>query len=235
MKLEVFESSEDALRAVTARLISAIEISKVRPFHLALSGGETAQLLFLLWEKEYREKIDWDILRFYWVDERCVAPDDDQSNFGHAEDLLFRPLDIPADHVHRIFGEQEPEVEAGRYSELVKWELPGYSETPRFDCIILGIGSEGHTASIFRSGMELLTDHRCYVVSQHPVTGQKRITMTGTMILKGNVILIPVVGFAKTDVLKGVLKESGQEMSPAAYILSHVPTATIFTNCKIEY
>lgn len=234
MKLEVFQSSDDALHATTERLITAIETSKSRPFHIALSGGETAQLLFNMWEKEYREKIDWDILRFYWVDERCVSPDNEQSNYKYAEDLLFRPLEIPANHVHRIFGEQEPEVEAERYSELVKWELPGYAQTPRFDCIILGMGNDGHTASIFPSTPDLLTDSRCYAVSQHPATGQKRITMTGSMILKGSVILFPVIGFTKTDVLKSVLYESGQPLLPAAYVLSHAPEATIFTNCKVE-
>ena len=113
------------------------------------SGGSTAQQLFKLWVKEYRNNIPWDILRFYWVDERCVSPEDDESNFKHAERLLFMPLDIPQNHIHRIWGEQEPKVEAERYSEMVKWELPGYSNMPRFDCTILGIGADGHVASIF--------------------------------------------------------------------------------------
>lgn len=232
MKIEVFDSSDNALRAVSDHLIQAMENSSLKPFHLALSGGETAQLLFRLWVEEYREKIDWGALRFYWVDERCVAPDDDQSNYKHAEELLFRPLDISPEHVYRIFGEQEPEMEAGRYSDILKWELPGYSAIPRFDCIILGIGSEGHTASIFPTTKDLLTAKRCYAVSQHPATGQKRITMTGTLILKGKEILIPVVGLAKTDVLRHVLATN--EETPAGYILAHAPQATLFTNVILE-
>lgn len=232
MKLEVFDSSDDALRAVSDHLVQAIECSRTKPFHLALSGGETAQLLFKIWVDEYREKIHWNVLRFYWVDERCVAPDDEQSNYKHAEELLFRPLDISPEHVYRIFGEQEPEVEAGRYSDILKWELPGYSSMPCFDCIILGIGSGGHTASIFSTTMDLLTDKHCYAVSQNPATGSKRITMTGTLILKGKTILIPVVGLAKTDVLRHVLATN--EETPAGYILAHAPQATLFTNVKPE-
>ena len=145
---------------------------------------------FKLWVKEYKEIIPWNNIRFYWVDERCVAPDEDESNYKHADQLLFIPLEIPANHIHRIWGEQEPKVEAERYSEMVKWELPGYSTAPRFDCVILGVGTDGHVASIFPNDMNLLTDRRVYAVSQHPITGQQRITMTGTVILKSSAILV---------------------------------------------
>ena len=142
---------------MTEQLIEKMNMRGISPFHLALSGAGTAQQMFGLWIREYREKIKWEQLRFYWVDERCVSPDDEESNFKHADELLFRPLDIPHAHVHRIHGEREPEVEAEHYSELVKWELPGYASCPRFDAIILGIGEDGHTASIFPSTPELLT------------------------------------------------------------------------------
>ena len=97
------------------------------------------------------------------------------------------------------------EVEAEHYSELVKWELPGYASCPRFDAIILGIGEDGHTASIFPSTPELLTAKCCYKVSQHPESGQKRITMTGSLILNAKLLLIPVLGNAKTSILQRVI------------------------------
>ena len=194
MRLKVLGSAEDALRAMTEQLIEKMNMRGISPFHLALSGAGTAQQMFGLWIREYREKIKWEQLRFYWVDERCVSPDDEESNFKHADELLFRPLDIPHAHVHRIHGEREPEVEAEHYSELVKWELPGYASCPRFDAIILGIGEDGHTASIFPSTPELLTAKCCYKVSQHPESGQKRITMTGSLILNAKLLLIPVLG-----------------------------------------
>lgn len=232
MKLSVFDSSDNALRSLSERLIDVMEKNEAQPFHIALSGGETAQVLFNIWTKEYREKIAWERLRFFWVDERCVALYDEQSNYKHADELLFRPLNISSEHIHRIFGEQEPETEAGRYSEQVKWELPGYSTIPRFDCIILGIGHDGHTGSIFPNVSDLLTDKRCYAVSEHPETGQKRITMTGSLMLKAKSIFIPVLGLAKVDALRKVLDKGC--FTPAGYILEHAPDVEIFTNCKLD-
>ena len=232
MKIEVYKTPEETLRSMTEALIAAIKKSKSKPYHLALSGGSTAQQLFKLWVKEYRDNIPWDILRLYWVDERCVSPEDDESNFKHAERLLFMPLDIPQYHIHRIWGEQDPKVEAERYSEMVKWELPGYSNVPRFDCTILGIGTDGHVASIFSNSTNLLTDHRVYAVSHHPRTGQQRITMTGTVILKSTTILIPVVGADKQEIMEHLVHKQGEY--PASYILSHAPTATLFTDRVTE-
>lgn len=94
-------------------------------------------------------------------------------------------LCIPADHIHRIKGENEPGTEAMRYSWVVKEFLPLFNQMPTFDCIILGVGEDSHTASIFPTTMELLSDSRNYAVSQQPSTGQYRITMTGPLILNG--------------------------------------------------
>ena len=203
MRLKVLGSAEDALRAMTEQLIEKMNMRGISPFHLALSGAGTAQQMFGLWIREYREKIKWEQLRFYWVDERCVSPD-------------------------------EPEVEAEHYSELVKWELPGYASCPRFDAIILGIGEDGHTASIFPSTPELLTAKCCYKVSQHPESGQKRITMTGSLILNAKLLLIPVLGNAKTSILQRVINAEENSVLPAAYIINHAPEAMIFTDLQVS-
>ena len=198
MRLKVLGSAEDALRAMTEQLIEKMNMRGIlfrSIWHCRVPVRP--RQMFGLWIREYREKIKWEQLRFYWVDERCVSPDDEESNFKHADELLFRPLDIPHAHVHRIHGEREPEVEAEHYSELVKWELPGYASCPRFDAIILGIGEDGHTASIFPSTPELLTAKCCYKVSQHPESGQKRITMTGSLILNAKRTSYPCIGKCK--------------------------------------
>lgn len=228
MKIEIHKTPEETLRSMSETLISIIQKSKVKPFHLALSGGKTAKELFKLWVKEFKERIPWESIRFYWVDERCVSPEDEESNFKHAERLLFIPLEIPHDHIHRIWGEQDPKIEAERYSEMVKWELPGYADIPRFDCIILGVGTDGHIASIFPDTMNLLTDRRCYAVSQHPESGQSRITMTGTIILKSSAILIPVIGAEKRKIVEHLVQKEGDY--PASHILSDAPAAILFTD-----
>ena len=177
MKIENYKDNKDALRALTRQLMDYMARKEDdEPFNLALSGGETAKQMFALWADEYKDKIDWNNMRFFWVDERCVSPTDAESNFGHANKLLFEPLHIPREHIHRIHGEGEPGTEAMRYSRIVKEYLPRHGQFPYFDCIILGIGGDSHTASIFPDNLPLLTDSRNYAVSQHPETGQFRIT-----------------------------------------------------------
>lgn len=231
MKIENYKDSNEALRALTSQLMTYMTRKEDRkPFNLALSGGETAKKMFALWVDEYKDKIDWDSLRFFWVDERCVAPTDPESNFGHANELLFEPLQIPRDHIHRIHGEVEPGTEAMRYSHIIKGYLPRHGQFPYFDCIILGIGGDSHTASIFPDNLPLLTDSRNYAVSQHPETGQFRITMTGPIILNGSPLLVPVLGAGKGPAIEELKQGySAVNATPAAYILSHAVDSIVYT------
>lgn len=131
MIIENFKDDKEALRAMTGELVRYMDRKDDGlPFNLALSGGGTAQKMFALWVDEYKDKIDWDAIRFFWVDERCVPPTDPDSNYGHANELLFKPLHIPAGHVHRIHGEVEPGTEAMRYSRVVKEYLPRHGQLP---------------------------------------------------------------------------------------------------------
>ena len=234
MKLCIFNSAEEVLQCLSKNLASCMEKHDA-PFHLALSGGSTARMMFEFWAEKCKGNIHWEQLRFYWVDERCVAPDDEESNFKYAEDLLFRPLGIPAEHICRIRGEERPAMEAEYYSELVRRSLPDFSGLPRFDGIILGMGEDGHTASIFPECPELLTDKRCYAVTRHPQTGQKRITMTGTLILNGKNIWMPVVGTRKTAVLQKAISTTWSGDWPVAYIISHAREVIVFTDSGIEF
>ena len=92
MIIENFKDDKEALRAMTGELVRYMDRKDDGlPFNLALSGGGTAQKMFALWVDEYKDKIDWDAIRFFWVDERCVPPTDPDSNYGHANELLFKP------------------------------------------------------------------------------------------------------------------------------------------------
>lgn len=231
MLIENYKDNKDALRALTDRLMTYMSCKcDTKPFNLALSGGETAKQMFSVWVEEYKDKIRWDDLRFFWVDERCVPPTDEESNYGHAHELLFKPLHIPEEHVHRIHGEMEPGTEAMRYSRIVKENLPRHGQFPYFDCIILGIGGDAHTASIFPDTLPLLTDSRNYAVSQHPTTGQFRVTMTGPLILNGSPLLVPVLGKGKAGVIEELKQGySATNATPAAYILSHAVDSVVYT------
>ena len=139
MKIENYKDNKDALRALTRQLMDYMARKEDdEPFNLALSGGETAKQMFALWADEYKDKIDWNNMRFFWVDERCVSPTDTESNFGHANKLLFEPLHIPREHIHRIHGEGEPGTEAMRYSRIVKEYLPRHGQFPLFRLYHLG-------------------------------------------------------------------------------------------------
>lgn len=229
MEIKRYNERKEALRSMTEDMMAMIRRKDFAPFNLALSGGETAKHMFSLWVDEYKDKIDWNNIRFFWVDERCVLPTCPDSNYGHANHLLFKPLCIPADHIHRIKGENEPGTEAMRYSWVVKEFLPLFNQMPTFDCIILGVGEDSHTASIFPTTMELLSDSRNYAVSQQPSTGQYRITMTGPLILNGAPLLVPILGTNKEPVIQRLSKGySPSNDTPAAYILSHAVQATIY-------
>ncbi|MDL2222354.1 6-phosphogluconolactonase [Parabacteroides sp. OttesenSCG-928-N08] len=229
MTIERWESSRDALLGVTEKLL---RLMKRRcdngNFHLALSGGETAKRMFSLWVKGYRERIDWSKIHFYWVDERCVPPTDPESNYGEAKRLLFDPLQIPEQQIHRIRGEEEPGVEARRYAAVVKELLPRYEGLPAFDAIILGVGTDFHTASIFPHTMELLHEERYYAVSTHP-SGQLRVTMTGPLLLNHVPLLVPLLGSEKQELLRGLERGySRDNATPASYILSLADKAMLF-------
>lgn len=233
MRIEAYKEGNDALRSMTERLITLMREKDNDVFNLALSGGETAKKMFKVWVEEYKERIQWSKLRFFWVDECCVPPSDPQSYYGNAENYLFRPLGIPDEHIHRIHGEDEPGVEAVRYSWEVKENLSRYDQLPIFDAIILGVAPDSHIASIFPDTYKLLYDSRLYTVSQHPSSGQYRITMTGPLILNNAPLLVPILGAGKETIKKKIHEGYAQEDAPAAYILSRAKDATVYLEEKL--
>src|SRR5690606_20512735 len=121
----------------------------------------------------------WTRVHLYWGDERCVPPNDNESNYKMTVDHLLSKIDVPEENVHRIYGENIPKEEAIRYSEVLKSRLPQFEGVPQFDLIILGMGDDGHTASIFPYNIHLWDSGNVCEVAVHPDSGQKRITITG--------------------------------------------------------
>lgn len=104
-----YASPVQASQTLITHILEAMDKELERPFTIALSGGTTPATLFEVWEREYATYTPWSRIYFYWVDERCVPPGDDQSNFGLAYRLLFSKVGIPASHYYRIVGEGAPE------------------------------------------------------------------------------------------------------------------------------
>jgi len=187
---------------------------------IALSGGSTPRLLFQRLANDYADRIDWSGVHFFWVDERCVAPDHEESNFGMTKRLLLDHINIPAANVHRIKGESDPQKEAHRYSkEIAKYVPGGEKGLPAFDIVLLGMGDDGHTASIFPDQLALLTAGAIAVAARHPGTGQQRISLSGPVINNGRQIIFLVTGAGKAGRVREVLLHEGDwETYPAAHI-----------------
>ncbi|WP_273198198.1 6-phosphogluconolactonase [Barnesiella viscericola] len=225
--VQFYPDASKALIALTEALLVSVAARTRKPFYLALSGGETARQLFDVWRTRYSDPARWKNVLFFWVDERCVPPDSEESNYYWAHRLFFKPVGIPSDHIFRIYGEAPPEQEAERYALLIADRLPDREGLPRFDCTLLGIGEDEHVASIFDRG--LLQSDDLYAVSQHPVTGQYRVTQTGEVILASREILIALVGNRKKELLHRLTARPDGVVTPATYILAHTSRATIFS------
>ena len=226
MKLAVFPSSIETSRALILRLVELMNEEPDRIFNIAVSGGNTPALMFDLWANEYLDITPWNRMKIYWVDERCVPPEDSDSNYGMMRNLLLGIAPIPYENVFRIRGVAKPVKEAVRYSELVKQQLPYRLGWPEFDIVLLGAGDDGHTSSIFPGQENLLTTASSYVVSIHPCNGQKRIAMTGYPILNARHVIFLITGKNKADVVEEICNSG--DTGPAAYIAHHAQNVELF-------
>jgi len=189
-----------------------------RPVHIALSGGSTPlavfrQLANATWPEE------WEHVHIWWGDERCVAADDPESNFGNAKKIFLDPLGFTGDRIHPIRGEGDPGIESERYSKLLEEHLPVENAYPVFDWIWLGLGEDGHTASIFPDQIELWKSDQTCVVTSHPLTRQNRITLTGGIINAARRIAFLVAGESKSHVVNEIVMKEGSYLDyPAFYV-----------------
>lgn len=219
----IFATPQDTARAVVELILAGVkEKTKLsQPFYLAVSGGSTPKLLFELLANEYADSIAWHFVRFFWVDERCVPPTHSESNFGMTYESLLEKIDIPETSIFRMQGENDPENEVKRYEDLLVGELPLHDNFPQFDLILLGMGDDGHTASIFPNDMSLLHSSRAVAVGVHPVSGQKRITLTGKTICTAKRVTFLVTGESKSEVLRQIIKQEPEaQIYPAAHVHS---------------
>ena len=190
-----------------------------KTFAIALSGGSTPETLFTILSKKFAEKVPWQLVHIFWGDERCVPPDDKESNFGMANKSLLTKIKIPLPNIHRVRGEDDPEKEALRYSEEISAFTAKRDGLPFFDLIILGLGEDGHTASIFPGHTELFDSERICEVAFHPVTKQKRITLTGKVINNADNISFLVTGEKKAGVIQSLFRRNSTSSN---YPASHV-------------
>ena len=193
-------------------------VEEGKQIHIAVSGGSTPINIFRQLAEQTTTE-EWSNVSLYWGDERCVPPDHPDSNYGSALEAMLKPLNLPRERIHRIRGEEKPLGEADRYGkELLKY-LPSENGFPVFDWIWLGLGADGHTASIFPHQIELWTAGSPCIVSSHPETTQSRISITGGVINAARRISFIAAGEEKAEVIKEIFLKEGRHMEyPAFYV-----------------
>lgn len=187
-------------------------------FFVALAGGKTPQAAYaLLAGTERRDAIDWPHVHIYFGDERCVPPESDESNYRMAFDSFLSKVPIPPQNVHRMHGEDEPVRAARAYSQVLAETM---GEAPRFDLMLLGMGDDGHTASLF-PGTDPGTDGdqlvRAVFVEKY---GVHRLTLTPPVINNSRHVIIAVEGAAKAAALHAVREGPYDPVKYPAQIVS---------------
>jgi len=217
--LHIFKSPEELASQFALQLMGWIDNHTGEAFHLAISGGKTPELLFTILAEQYADSMQWQKVHFWWVDERMVSPEDAESNFGTAHRLLLSKIIIPEENIHPIKGENNSEAEALSYSEQIQVKLTLQNDWPVFDLILLGIGDDGHTASIFPDQINLIDSNRICEVAVHNQSGQKRITLTGKVINNSLKVCFLITGISKADRLTEILANKAKaNLLPAAHI-----------------
>ena len=218
MKTKIFDNLNDLNKDFTLLLKELL--SKKENLSIALSGGNTPKSLFKYWATNHAEDIDWSKIRFFWSDERCVWPNDDDSNYKMVKENLFDHVSVSSENIFRIRGENDPYKEARSYEDLLRNELETVNGVPQFDLLMLGMGDDGHTASIFPHEMNLWDSSNMCVVATHPETRQRRISLSGQTINAAKNVAFLVTGAPKNKIVQAVIEdnEKAQEKYPAAKV-----------------
>ncbi len=176
---------------------------------IAISGGTTPKAMFALLADRsapYYARVPWAQLELFWVDERCVPPTDSDSNYRMTSETMLSKVPLPAAQIHRMEGELDPETAASRYEAELRtaFRLEG-AETPVFDLVLLGMGDDGHTASLFPHTAALDEITKLVVANHVPQKDTWRITLTSPVINAARAVAFLIEGAAKADVLADVL------------------------------
>ncbi len=220
MQLTISSTKQQTAEDFTDWLVQLI--GSKDSLHIALSGGSTPKIVFDELASRHLSKNEWRKVHLYWGDERCVPPGNAESNYKMTVEHLLSKIDIPEENIHRIRGENDPRQEAKRYSEVLKEKLPMIDSLPRFDLIILGMGDDGHTASIFPYEIGLWNADQLCEVAEHPETGQKRITITGRIINHAASVAFLVTGEGKAEKVGKIVDGRGGFKSYPAHLVNPI-------------
>ena len=215
----IFESKQVAADWLAEQIVEDASKIDAGKYNVALSGGSTPSLLFTALAKSDPNAVYLRNLNWFWGDERMVPPDDEQSNYKDANDRLFSQVPISFSRVFRIRGEENICKERIRYERVIGSVLPKRHEYPMFDLMILGVGSDGHTASIFPQNMDLIMSHNWVDIVAHPETGQQRLTLSGEVLKNAFRVVFLAMGKSKAKVISEIVNKKGNFRNyPASFV-----------------
>ncbi|HEX8637480.1 MAG TPA: 6-phosphogluconolactonase [Pyrinomonadaceae bacterium] len=205
--LKVCPNEEEFNRFAAERFIEIgkAAIAERGRFTVALSGGSTPKAIYrMLASETFRDKIEWKSVFFFFGDERNVAPDSEESNFKMANETLFEPLNIDKDKIYRWHTEiQTPEKIAEDYNDGIEYYFRSF---PKFDLVLLGMGADGHTASLFPFSEALKETKKIAVANKIEKLETTRLTLTFPVINNARNVVFLVKGGNKAETLHAVLR-----------------------------
>jgi 6-phosphogluconolactonase len=211
---DLTELSEAAARLFVELALQAVRERK--QFLVAFSGGNTPMALYRLL---VRAPLDWTRIHIFWGDERLVPPDDSESSYGQAREVLFKHIPIPAENIHRIDSELEPAASALDYARVLKGFASPPLDWPRFDLVLLGLGEDGHTASLFPGSPVEVTEPVIAVTAQYQGHPAQRVTLTPLVFNAARQVIFLVTGANKATAVAGVFNGyNSSEQCPAQRI-----------------
>jgi 6-phosphogluconolactonase len=216
----VFKDAHELAQGAARYILSAIEqtLTKQDRFSLVLSGGSTPRAIYtLLGKPPAVDRVLWSRVHFFWGDERCVPPDHADSNYKMAYKTLLARLSLPPQNIHRILGEIPPEEAAAAYESAIAEFFRDGNRPPRFDLILLGMGEDGHTASLFPGSPALDETKRWVVAVEHnqpPAPLLSRVTMTFPLINAARGVAVIVSGASKAGVVQQAFSEGDTPKLP---------------------
>jgi 6-phosphogluconolactonase len=219
VNVRIFEDHEAVSHAAAEFFVKLAKtaVASRNRFIVALSGGSTPRRFYgLLGSSPYRDAVDWNRVQVFWVDERCVPMDHPESNFKLVYDTLLSTVSLPEDNIHRIRGEERPDEAARKYERDIKTFFS--PDKPVFNLIVLGVGEDGHTASIFPASEAILETARIVIPIFRDRPNIPRVTLTLPLINLTAHVLVLASGRSKSAIVREILAGKNPRQYPAGLV-----------------
>lgn len=211
MQLHVYRDAEEVCNALAAWIAALIDttLQAKEKCVIALSGGETPKILYgKLAAPPYHDKIKWDRVHIFWGDERVVPFTDDQNNAKMACDNFLDKVDIPSGNIHKMWTDMDPVASARQYEKILHQYFDDKQTT--FDLILLGMGDDGHTLSLF-PGEGIPEGQPSWVAAVYSKVKGERITLLPAVVNQSAAVVFLVTGEKKSKVLQNILQHTGNQ------------------------